>query len=52
MSCIECSVCSASNHVVVVCVYRDDGNDLDDFVFEEFVRLRVAGIEENNETEA
>ena len=23
-----------------------------DFVFEEFVRLRVAGMEENNETDA
>lgn len=31
---------------------EDDGTDPDDFVFEEFVRLRVAGIEENNETEA
>ena len=30
----------------------DDTNDQDDFVFEEFVRLRVAGVEEKNETEA
>ena len=30
----------------------DDNDDQDDFVFEEFVRLRVAGIEENNETDA
>ena len=36
-----------------LCYYRDeDANDQDDFVFEEFVRLRVAGMEENNETEA
>ena len=36
------------------CCYRDGSEpDDQDFVFEEFVRLRVAGTEEgNNETEA
>lgn len=32
--------------------YSDSHGDEQDFVFEEFVRLRVAGIEESNETEA
>ena len=31
---------------------RDVIGDDNDFVFEEFVRLRVAGVEEGNETEA
>ena len=31
----------------------DGGDAVDDFVFEEFVRLRVAGVDEGvNETEA
>ena len=36
------------------CIYYRDviGDDDNDFVFEEFVRLRVAGVEEGNETEA
>ena len=32
--------------------YREGEHGEEDFVFEEFVRLRVAGVEEGNETEA
>ena len=35
-----------------VVFFRDGEPDDNDFVFEEFVRLRVAGVEEGNETEA
>ena len=38
-----------------MCVIREqeaEGVGDADFVFEEFVRLRVAGMEENNETDA
>ena len=34
------------------CYYREGEPEDNDFVFEEFVRLRVAGVEEGNETEA
>ena len=38
--------------VIVFLFSDDDFDDQDNFVFEEFVRLRVAGLEENNETDA
>ena len=41
-----------SNVMWVLIICRDGVTDDQDFVFEEFVRLRVAGIEESNETEA
>lgn len=37
---------------IMLCSDGQAGDDDQDFVFEEFVRLRVAGIEESNETEA
>ena len=42
-----------ANHTHIPCPLCSDGDAVDDFVFEEFVRLRVAGVEEGtNETEA
>jgi len=38
--------------VYLLCVYREEAAEDPDFVFEEFVRLRVAGADESNETEA
>ena len=42
--------CCTTVYDYVYC--RDVIGDDNDFVFEEFVRLRVAGVEEGNETEA
>ena len=46
------SVHDVIDHNLISFDTDDDTNDQDDFVFEEFVRLRVAGVEEKNETEA
>ncbi|XP_019864233.1 PREDICTED: beta-arrestin-2-like isoform X1 [Amphimedon queenslandica] len=46
------SVHDVIDHNLITFDTDDATNDQDDFVFEEFVRLRVTGMDDNNETEA
>lgn len=47
-----CLTPSLSPFSLILCSDGEGDGEGADFVFEEFVRLRVAGMEEGNETEA